>query len=95
MPYSFKVIWSPIVDLYQIPGLGKRKSWVVSTQLTGCAILFYLSTSIEQMLLDKELYKCLALLIANTFIITCQDIAVDSWAAGMLAPENQSYGSSS
>jgi len=28
------------------------------------------------------------------FIITCQDIAVDSWAVEMLHPKNSSYGSS-
>jgi PAT family acetyl-CoA transporter-like MFS transporter 1 len=30
MPYSFKVLWSPIVELYYMPAIGKRKTWVVS-----------------------------------------------------------------
>ena len=29
------------------------------------------------------------------FVITCQDIAVDSWAIEMLHPDNATYGSSS
>lgn len=64
-------------------------------QMLGCVILFYLSGSIDKMLQDKDVYRLLAFFMANTFIITCQDIAVDSWAVDMLAPENSSYGSSS
>jgi PAT family acetyl-CoA transporter-like MFS transporter 1 len=95
MPYSFKVLWSPFVELYYLPSIGKRKTWVVGSQLTGCIILFYLATSIDKMLEAKDVYRLLAFLMFNTFIITCQDIAVDSWAVDMLAPENSSYGSSS
>ena len=36
-----------------------------------------------------------ALLTFLVFIITCQDIAVDSWAIEMLHPCNATYGSSS
>lgn len=94
MPYSFKVFWSPLVELYKIPGYPKRKSWVVPTQLIGSCILFFLSFEIEDMLNTKNVYKLLGCLIANTFIITCQDIAVDSWAVEMLHPINSSYASS-
>lgn len=91
MPYSFKVFWAPIVELYHIPAMGKRKSWVVPTMLTGSLILFYLSDKIEDLLMAKEVYFLTGLLIANTFVITCQDIAVDSWAVEILHPKNASY----
>ena len=86
MPYSFKVFWSPIVELYYFPSMGKRKSWVVPTQLFGSCILLYLSQSIEDLLITKQVYFLTSLLIANTFVITCQDIAVDSWAIEILHP---------
>ena len=56
MPYSFKVLWSPIVELYQIPipGIGgKRKSWVVPAQLVMCGILFYLQGTVIDLLQNK------------------------------------------
>lgn len=86
MPFSFKVLWSPIVELYSLNGFGKRKSWVVPMQLSMCAILFYLSGSITELLMTKQVYWLTSLLTLNTFIITCQDIAVDSWAIEMLHP---------
>ena len=94
MPYSFKVFWAPFVELYSIPGYPKRKSWVVPTQLAGCCILLYLSFIIDDLLKTKNVYQLLYCLIANTFIITCQDIAVDSWAVEMMHPKNSSYASS-
>ena len=93
MPYSFKVFWAPMIELYYMPSIGKRKSWVVPTQLVGCGILYYLSGSIIDYLMKKEVYFLTGLLIVNTFVITCQDIAVDSWAVEILHPGNASYAS--
>lgn len=30
LPFNFKVLWAPIVELYYVPSIGKRKTWVVS-----------------------------------------------------------------
>ena len=95
MPFSFKVLWSPFVEFYNIKWIGKRKSWIIPTQLIMCAILFYLRAQLEQLLIDKEVQQVSILLTFLIFIITCQDIAVDSWAVEMLHPCNATYGSSS
>lgn len=95
MPFSFKVLWSPFVEFYHIQSIGKRKSWIIPTQLLMCAILFYLRMNLEELLIAKEVHFVSSLLIALVFIITCQDIAVDSWAIEMLMPQNSTYGSTS
>lgn len=91
LPYSFKVFWAPVVELYSWQAMGKRKTWVVPTQLIGSAILLYLSGKIEDLLITKQVYFLTGLLITNTFVITCQDIAVDSWAVEILHPKHASY----
>ena len=50
MPYSFKVFWAPLVEIYYFPQIGKRKSWIVPMQIIGSIILFYLSTIIDELL---------------------------------------------
>ena len=95
MPFSFKVLWSPFVEFYHISWIGKRKSWIIPTQLIMCMLLYYLRANIEQLLIDKEIPLVSMLLTFLVFIITCQDIAVDSWAVEMLHPCNATYGSSS
>ena len=93
MPYSFKVFWAPIIELYYIPRFGKRKTWIVPTLLVGVAIMFYLSGTITGYLMNKEVYFLTGILIINVFVITCQDIAVDSWAVEILHPSNENYAS--
>lgn len=95
VPFSLKVLWSPIVEFYTYEPFGKRKSWIIPTQLIMCAILYYLSYNLEPMLMNKEVETVSYLLTGLIFVITCQDIAVDSWAIEMLHPVNAPYGSSS
>lgn len=38
-PYSFKLLWSPIVDSLFSRRLGRRKSWVVPVQAASAALL--------------------------------------------------------
>ena len=95
MPFSFKVLWSPFVEFYSIEWIGKRKTWILPTQIIMCFILFYLKENVEQLLVDQEVNSVSMLLTFLVFVITCQDIAVDSWAVEMLHPCNASYGSSS
>ena len=95
IPFSFKVLWSPFVEFYHFESVGKRKSWIIPTQLLMCVILFWLRNNLEQLLIDKEVHLVSTLMTALVFIITCQDIAVDSWAVEMLLPQFATYGSSS
>ena len=95
MPFSFKVLWSPFVEFYSIERFGKRRSWIIPTQLIMCSILFYLRGNLEELLIAQEVTQVATLLTFLVFIITCQDIAVDSWAVEMLHPCNATYGSSS
>jgi hypothetical protein len=87
-PFSFKVFWSPLVEFYYNERFGKRKSWIVPTQLLLVAMLYYFKENLEQLLLSKQVELASAILTAIIFVITCQDIAVDAWAIESLHPEN-------
>jgi len=94
LPFSFKVLWSPFVEFYHFKSIGKRKSWIIPTQLIMCVVLTYLREHLETLLIAKEVHEVSMLLTFFVFIITCQDIAVDAWAVEMLHPCNSTYGSS-
>eukprot|EP00820_Chromera_velia_P029094 Cvel_12118.t1-p1 / transcript=Cvel_12118.t1 / gene=Cvel_12118 / organism=Chromera_velia_CCMP2878 / gene_product=Acetyl-coenzyme A transporter 1, putative / transcript_product=Acetyl-coenzyme A transporter 1, putative / location=Cvel_scaffold781:648-2839(-) / protein_length=351 / sequence_SO=supercontig / SO=protein_coding / is_pseudo=false len=40
MPFSLKLLWAPIVDCLYLPSMGRRKSWLVPTQLVTSLVLF-------------------------------------------------------
>lgn len=42
LPFSFKLLWAPLVDALYAPAVGRRKTWVVPVQLLcGAAMLFW------------------------------------------------------
>ena len=95
LPFSLKLLWSPFVEIYHFKSFGRRKSWVIPTQLAMCVVFLYLKDNIETLLAEKHVNFTTAVLTFLVVTMTCQDIAVDSWAVEMLHPANNSYGSSS
>ena len=33
LPYTWKFVWSPLMDRYKLPFLGRRRGWALLTQL--------------------------------------------------------------
>lgn len=71
MPFSFKVLWAPFVEFYHFKSIGKRKSWIIPTQLIMCVILFYLQTNLESLLIAQEVSFVALTLTLFIFITTC------------------------
>ena len=78
LAYSFKFLWAPLVDRLDAPGLGRlgrRRSWMVVTQLLIALGLAALSaTGLKAGLATVGV---LALIVA--FSSSTQDIVVDAW----------------
>jgi PAT family beta-lactamase induction signal transducer AmpG len=75
LPYSLKFLWSPLIDRFSFPFVGRRKGWVLATQLAlACAIA---SMTFARPRDGLELLAINALLIA--FLSATQDIAVDAY----------------
>ena len=75
LPYSLKFLWSPIIDRFCLPFLGRRKGWLFVTQVA-------LGLAIAAMIFARP-SQVLRLLAINAFIIAflsaTQDIVVDAY----------------
>ena len=40
LPYTFKFLWAPLMDRFELPLLGRRRGWLALTQLALAALLF-------------------------------------------------------
>lgn len=98
-PYSFKILWSPIIDSFYSKEIGRRRSWIIPLQFLISFLFLVLSFSetitglqsnnIEEIDL-ASLTICFFILI---FSCSTQDIAVDGWALEILSEESLSFAS--
>ena len=69
LTYSLKFLWSPLVDNFSIPFLnifGKRKSWIILTQVL--IIIFLFLISITDPLTNLSLFAKLAFFVAFLYL---------------------------
>lgn len=83
-PWSFKFLWSPLVDRYALPFLGRRRGYILVSQmgllLTGIALTFA-SDHPERFGVIASLCFAIALISAT------QDIAIDAYTVEVLREE--------
>ncbi len=91
-PYSFKFLWSPIIDQVPLPVLtgllGRRRSWMLLTQvLLAIAIFLMGQTDPAQAPLNTAV---MAIIIA--FLSASQDIVIDAYRIEILPQDEQGQG---
>lgn len=86
LPWTFKWLWGPLIDLFGIPSMGRRRPWILLAQ--SIVIVLLLIMGLTPGLLDdmNTLGWCLFLL--NCFV-ALQDVSVDALAVDLLEPEER------
>ncbi|KAF8500426.1 acetyl-coenzyme A transporter 1-domain-containing protein [Russula emetica] len=94
-PYSLKLLWSPIVDAWFFPTIGRRRSWIIPMQTILGSLMLWMSFNV-QTLLDNAIDHIYVLTVVFTLLVVIaatQDIAVDGWSLTLLSRENLPYAS--
>ncbi|MDZ4141853.1 MAG: MFS transporter [Methylotenera sp.] len=90
MPYTFKFLWAPLMDRFEPPLLGRRRGWLVLTQLVLAASIYYLSTISYE--IRPATFAVVALLVA--FLSASQDIVIDAYRTDVLEVAERGIGAS-
>ncbi|MCK8601220.1 AmpG family muropeptide MFS transporter [Desulfoferrobacter suflitae] len=88
LPYTVKILWAPLMDRYSIPLLGRRRGWILTTQLLLAASIIALGSASPAAM--PWLTACLAFAIA--FCSASQDIVFDAYRADVLAQKELGAG---
>ncbi|KAB2919557.1 MAG: AmpG family muropeptide MFS transporter [Hyphomicrobiaceae bacterium] len=95
LPYTIKFLWAPIVDALDVPWLtqrlGRRRGWLVASQLFLMAAIVFLGT--RDPVGAPLLVGFGALLVA--FASATQDIVIDAYRVESLKAEEQAAGMAS
>ncbi len=82
LPYTLKFLWAPLVDAIA-PGLGRRRGWLLITQVAVVAALVALSLQDP----STNLHGVILAAIAVAFASATQDIVVDAYRIEAVEPE--------
>ena len=85
-PWSFKLLWSPGMDRYPPPFLGRKRGWT----LVGQVALFALTLALAGVAHRPDtLWVIGALALGIAFASATQDIAIDAYAVEVLRRDEQ------
>jgi PAT family beta-lactamase induction signal transducer AmpG len=87
-PYTWKFLWSPLMDRFNIPLLGRRRGWMLVTQLSLLAAIASFGFFSPQI----ELSAIVVLAGVVAFLSASQDIVVDAYRRELLTEQEQGSG---
>ena len=87
-PYTWKFIWSPLMDRFHFPLLGRRRGWMFITQLALMAVIG--SMGFYSPVTELPMIVFLAGLAA--FLSASQDIVIDAYRRELLSNHEQGSG---
>jgi PAT family beta-lactamase induction signal transducer AmpG len=88
LPYSLKFIWSPLLDRFVPPFLGRRRGWLALAQ--GALLLAIAAMALQKPSQGLQLLAINALFIA--FFSATQDIAADAYRTDVLEQREMGAG---
>lgn len=90
IPYTWKFIWSPLLDRYALPRLGRRRGWMGLTQvlLIGAIAAFGFFTP------QQDLWSIAYLALLVAFFSASQDIVLDAYRREILSEVELGLGNS-
>ncbi len=90
LPYTFKFLWAPLMDRFELPFLGRRRGWLVVSQVAIAAALVLMSTFSPSQ--NTQTIALLAVLVA--FLSASQDVVIDAYRTDILDSSERGIGSS-
>jgi PAT family beta-lactamase induction signal transducer AmpG len=90
LPYTFKFLWAPLMDRFEPAWLGRRRGWLVLTQLAVAAGLFVMAATSPRG--ATLAFAWFALVVA--FCSASQDVVYDAYRTDLLPAAHRGIGSS-
>lgn len=88
LPYTVKFLWSPLLDAYRPPWLGRRRGWALISQL-GLAISLTVMAFLNP---AQNLLAFGAVALVVAFCSASQDIVLDAYRTELLRPDELGAG---
>ncbi|MCK6514820.1 MFS transporter [Myxococcota bacterium] len=88
LPWALKFLWAPWVDRWQLPGLGRRRSWILVIQMITALGMVGLALLRP----ESQLPLLMGAFLLTNLLAATQDIATDGLAVELLSPAERGLG---
>jgi len=88
LPYTFKFIWAPIMDRFVPPWLGRRRGWILLTQMLLVVLIVQMAFTVP----EEHIVLMGVLALALAFCSASQDIAIDAYRADLMQAKERGFG---
>jgi PAT family beta-lactamase induction signal transducer AmpG len=90
LPYTWKFLWSPLMDRFRPPFLGRRRGWALMTQLALLVAIGLLGRYDP----TESLQAIIVLVFLVSLFSASQDIVIDAYRRELLADDELGTGNS-
>jgi MFS transporter, PAT family, beta-lactamase induction signal transducer AmpG len=90
LPYTFKFLWAPLLDRFELPLLGRRRGWLVLTQVLLAAGLWAMAATSPTT--ATRSFALLAVWVA--LVSASQDVVIDAYRTDLLQAPERGMGAS-
>ena len=87
-PYTWKFLWSPLLDRFSLPGFGRRRGWMLVTQIGLLLTIGFLGGLSPK----DNIWPILWLATLLSLLSATQDIAVDAFRREILSDHELGLG---
>lgn len=86
VPWSFKLIWAPLMDSFTIRSMGRRRPWIIGSELMMALTLLGFIGIVDP---SQELKFILYMYFLHNCFASLQDVCTDALAVDILPPHEQ------
>ena len=90
LPYTWKFLWSPLLDRYALPAFGRRRGWMLATQVVLLAAIPLFGVLGPR----QDIWTIVALSTIVAFFSASQDIVLDAFRREILPDPELGLGTS-
>jgi PAT family beta-lactamase induction signal transducer AmpG len=90
LPYTWKFLWSPLMDRFTLPFLGRRRGWALITQLALLVCIGMLGMFDPR----ESLQAIIVMVFLVSLFSASQDIVIDAYRRELLADDELGTGNS-
>ena len=88
LPYTFKFVWAPLLDRFEPPWLGRRRAWLLITQLLLAAACWAMAHFDPK----TSIVALGAMAVAIAFLSASQDVVFDAYRTDLLDARERGAG---